>query len=215
MATQREIKVGSRDFVIRVAGQDVPVEVIGKVEGAEGERPEWKLRNLKTGRTLQRGSAAIRRAGEPAKQAPAGFGRRPPAPTHQLQQPTPVAFGSQSGSQFGSQPFGSKPATFGSHVRRAEPKTDGPLGSLRGKIKVPARPAPAPAPAAANSNGNTDEERQPRRRGGEHYPSDLVRDMCEALKRTSGTEWEVRNVFANVLAEYNNRRFYPGFPSGV
>lgn len=211
MANQREIKVGSRDFVVRVAGEDVPVEVVAKVEGAEGGRPEWQLRNLKTGRTLTRGSAAIRRAGEPAKQAPAGFGRRPaaPAPAHQLQQP--ATFGSQFGS---SQPFGSKPATFGSHVRRAEPKAgDGSLGSLRGKIKVPSRPVPSPAAAPIKSN--SEEERQPRRRASEHYPSDLVRDMCEALKRTSGTEYEVRNVFANVLAEYNNRRFYPGFPSGV
>lgn len=215
MANQREIKVGSRDFVVRVGGEDVPVEVVAKVEGAEGERPEWQLRNLKTGRTLTRGSASIRRAGEPAKQPPAGFGKRQQphrAPAHQIPQAgfgsqASAAFGSQSGS-FGSQAFGSKPASFGSHVKRVEPKPDG-LGSLRGKIRLPSPPPAAAAPAAQV------EKVAVKTRAADRYPSDLVRDVCEALKQTSGTEWEVRNVFANVLAEYNSRRFYPGFPSGV
>ena len=223
MANQREIKVGSRDFVVRVGGEDVPVEVVAKVGGADGGRLEWQLRNLKTGRTLTRSSAGIRRAGDPVRQMPAGFGRpavsaNPPppprsrgrpvsAPTHQIPQ---AQFGSQTfGSQaFGSKTFGSQQgSSFGSH-RRAEspaPKSEAGLGSLRGKIKLPSsRPAPV-----------AEVEKPVRQRRSPEYPSDLAKDLCEALKRTSGTEWEVRSVFAQVLAEYNSKRFFPGMPTGV
>lgn len=210
MASQREIKIGSRDFVVRLSGKDVPVEVVSKVTGDSG-RSEWKLKNLVTGRTLQRTSAALRHAGEPPRQAPAGFGKARGAAQNK---PVTAAGAHQiPASTFGSQQFGSAPTqsfgsaaerSFGSYVRDSGKPPQSGLGSLRGKIKVPER-----APPVASAPEKPKPRRVPQNGGG--YPSELVRDLCEALKRTSGTEYEARNVFGQVLAEYSRRRFYPGF----
>jgi hypothetical protein len=213
MASHREIKEGSTGWVVRISGEDVPVKVIEKVRKSSGRGFEFKLKRIGSdgkpfGRTLTRGSGAIRREGTPAREAPAGFGRNGSSPRAKKKAPrkakpkpktrkkrekasAPPAPAAPPPPRPLS-PFESAPSRISVDTgeERAATSPTSQLSSLRGQRRRKSASASPPSP----------KKRKPRKPKPE-YPSPLVEKIVKQLMKSRGSIDEVKRITADAIAK--------------
>lgn len=200
MAKHSDVKIGST-WTVRIGGSEVPCEVLAERQRGTG-RYEYTLRNTKTGRTLTRGSGALRSkvAGQPAAANPAVASHEPAQSPFAA--PTPVS--PEKKTRRAPPPRARKltapqpPAAPSPPVPSpATPEASfAPLPSLRGsRTKRPASPATRRATTPAAKPAKPD------------YPSKLAESLCKAILKTDGSEWRIRAEIANVFAAYSASKF--------
>jgi hypothetical protein len=197
MAGHNEIKVGSTEWVVRIAGEDVRVKVMDKARKANGRGYEFRLKRIGpdgrvVGRNIMRGSGALRKPGDPVK----GFGGKAPAKKGTPPQrkaaapkaatPKPAARKTPPARRNGAAPSPARPARD-------------PLTSLRGRRTATTTPKATPAPRSTKK-----EAFQFR------VPNDLVKKVMRKLEKLpkEADTYHIRNVVAGVLAEHERAKYF-------
>jgi hypothetical protein len=184
VAKHTEIRVGDKDWVVRIGGTDSRVKIVSKEKKASGRGYEFVVQRVNqdgraVGRKLTRGSGALRRPGEAARPAPGV--KRAPVPPKKTNVPKSAP----------------KRPRASAAARPSPPPARRQLSSLRGQGRVATA---ARAPARPQKTKAVRPE----------YPSQLVKKLVDALKRSDGSDWAVRNVFADVMAKHQTeQRFKP------
>lgn len=201
MANGKQVTVGSV-WITRHGGEDVAVKVDQTVRKPSGHL-DCKVRRVGAdgqayGRSFTKGSASLRPADVSASVPPAPPPTPAPLPLPQKPRRQPPRRQLAKPSEHASVPP-PPPAPRASAFFTPPPNKPAGLPSLRGQPRPrPAKPAPKPAPKAQAA---TPARIKP------EYPSKLVEDLCKALMRTDGTEWQIRQTVSQVLAEHNTRMF--------
>lgn len=196
MASQNEIVVGSKDFVVRIGGQDVRVAIEQKKRKASGRGYEFVVRRVDArgnphGRRLTRGSGSLRKPGTPVKafggKAPPKPPRRkaskkravaknPPAPAPSLLPAPPKRRASPKRAEQ------AKPAPFPSYTPPSLPSLRGRRSSTRAAVAKP-----------------KDREITVRPK------SDKIKKVIRALEKLPevADDYMIRGTVAGVLAQQN------------
>jgi hypothetical protein len=195
MASARDVKVGSRDWVVRHNGRDVEVEVLSKRKKESGRGWEFKLKNLESGRTLTRGSGSLRQKGEPPRKAPSGFGKKKSKsspPKRNKPKPRRKPRAKAAPKPPASDPF-SSPSPFYTPLAGNGGRGSS-LPSLRGRKRPrPVKPKPPKPP------------KQPKHRQ-EGYKHELGYKIAKALKPCEN-EWQIRDTFTEVMSQWNLSKY--------
>lgn len=194
MANQKDISVGSTDFVVRIGGKDVPVKIMEKKRKQSGRGFEFRVRRVGPdgkvfGRSLVRGSGALRKPGDPVK----GFGgkapkkaraprRAPKRPKTKPNRPTPPPSTSPLSSPGSSS-----------------------LPSLRGRGRTSSSSSKRSAPARGTRVKEDGYKFKPK--------NELVKQTMRALERLPETAdtYMVRNTVAQVLADHERAKYFRPF----
>lgn len=199
MASHNEISVGSTDWVVRVQGADVRVKVTAKNKKASGRGYDFSLRRLDSGgrvhgRTLTRGSGALRKPGTAVK-AFGGTRAKPKAAAKKK----PAAKPRAAKATAKNPPPAVAPLAATASRRRSAPAASASysppkLASLRGRGR-PSAPSPRAAPARTKA-----------KEGFMVNPkSAKVTKVIRALVKLGAevSDFEVRNTVTTVLSELN------------
>lgn len=196
MAKHSEVKVGSiGDWVIRDGSQDVPVKVVSKDKKASGRGFNFRVRRVgadgKTfGRTLTRGSGALRRPGTPART----FGGKNPTPPRRATRKRRPAASAPVASNRAPGRSKAKPQAKPPSKKSSKPSPATPsLGSLRGKL---GKAAPARAKPRSKKSKYPSGAAQAVAREVQAFCDDVDR----AVRSTNGDPYEVSNAVALVIA---------------
>lgn len=103
MASHSEVAIGSvGEWVVRLEGKDVPVAVLSKTRDPSGRGYDFMLQRVGTdgqpyGRSLKRGSGALRRPGVSARAFGGGYQARQPVPVRRNGMPISTSSYSRDG----------------------------------------------------------------------------------------------------------------------
>lgn len=228
MAGHNEITVGSKEWVVRLQGQDCPIVIEQKKRKPNGRGFEFVIRRVDAqgvpfGRRMTKGSGSLRKPGAPVKAfggkspTPPRFAGKKSAPARTItpepaKQPKPtrppVARKNQKpktspnpAPQAPSAILSSPPtATSGQSWPSYSPPSYSPpeLPSLRGRGRSSSAPSRS-APARTKPVGSGREEITVRPR------SEKIKRVIRGLEKLpeNADDWMIKNTVLTVLSEYN------------
>jgi len=236
MASHSEVAIGSvGEWVVRLEGKDVPVAVLSKTRDPSGRGYDFMLQRVGSdgqpyGRSLKRGSGALRRPGVAARAFGGGYQARQPVPVRRNGMPISASSYSRDGYASMSRVRGREPVGAPeimavwpdeAPARRATPRRAPPVQAT----VPPAAPTSSPTGSAASSaalpslrgRGRASGSSSPKLAPARTAPKPAspaagsLAQVIQALQKLppQADDYMIRNAVAEVLSRARAQLYYP------